>query len=330
MKIDSGSIYMESTRNYQSVRTTAKRFEVAARNEEEEQTTDATTQNPYEEWEARYHALTDRVHVRSSEETAKNSIREWTIRYIFDLLFTGRSGSTQEALDGQTVQQSAPKLMPITYVEEATVMEREETSFDTSGTVRTSDGRELSFNIHVGMSREFTQTFRRSLQFAAGNMCDPLVINLDTDMAELSDQRFFFDLDADGELDEISNLQSGSGFLAIDEGDDGVVTDGRELFGTKSGDGFADLARFDLDGNGWIDENDPIWSKLRIWCPDAEGKGMLYSLAEKGVGAFCLGNVSTEFSLYEEASLRGMIRKSGMFLFENGRAGTLQHLDLAK
>ena len=30
----------------------------------------------------------------------------------------------------------------------------------------------------------------------------------------------------------------------------------RELFGTKSGNGFADLAKYDSDGNGWIDEAD--------------------------------------------------------------------------
>ena len=64
---------------------------------------------------------------------------------------------------------------------------------------------------------------------------------------ELSDQTFYFDLDADGKEEEISVL-NGSGYLALDKNGDGVINDGSELFGTKNGDGFADLARYDEDG----------------------------------------------------------------------------------
>ena len=77
-----------------------------------------------------------------------------------------------------------------------------------------------------------------------------------------------FDIDADGEEESISYLQGGSGYLALDKNGDGVINDGSELFGTKSGDGFADLAEYDADGNGWIDENDPIFDKLLIWAKD--------------------------------------------------------------
>ena len=80
---------------------------------------------------------------------------------------------------------------------------------------------------------------------------------------ELSDQTFYFDLDADGEEEEISMLK-GSGYLALDKNEDGIINDGSELFGTGNGDGFADLARYDEDGNGWIDENDSILSLIHI------------------------------------------------------------------
>lgn len=56
----------------------------------------------------------------------------------------------------------------------------------------------------------------------------------------------------------------GSGFLALDRNQNGVVDDGSELFGTQSGDGFAHLALYDQDSNGWIDANDPVFDKLRI------------------------------------------------------------------
>ena len=54
-------------------------------------------------------------------------------------------------------------------------------------------------------------------------MVDPLVINLEGDIAGLQDQTFFFDLDADGVEEEISMLGSGSGYLALDKNGDGVL-----------------------------------------------------------------------------------------------------------
>ena len=76
--------------------------------------------------------------------------------------------------------------------------------------------------------------------------------------------------------------------------------------------------------------NDEIWNKLKIWVMDAEGNGQLYSLAEKGVGAICIQNVSTDFMLTgQNNQTNGMIRKTGIFLYENGNVGTVQHVDLA-
>jgi hypothetical protein len=181
------------------------------------------------------------------------------------------------------------------------------------------------------MSRQFQQTFKEDLQIASVKMCDPLVINLDTDVAQLSDQKFYFDIDADGEMDEISQLDGRSGYLALDQNGDGVINDGSELFGTASGDGFADLAQYDEDGNGWIDENDAVWSKLQIWCKDENGQDVLYRLADKGVGAICLQKASTDFTLQgAEGQTNGAIRSTGIFLYENGNVGTVQHVDVAK
>lgn len=210
-------------------------------------------------------------------------------------------------------------------------IEAEDTAFTTKGTVRTSDGREISFNVNVGMSRRFQQYYQEEFQQASVDLCDPLVINLDTDVAELSDQTFYFDIDGDGELDEISQLGAGSGYLALDKNGDGIINDGNELFGTSSGNGFADLAKYDEDGNGWIDENDAIWDKLKIWCKDENGNDVLYRLADKGVGAICLQNVATDFALKgQEGQTKGAIRNTGVFLYENGNVGTVQHVDVAK
>lgn len=207
--------------------------------------------------------------------------------------------------------------------------ETENTGFATQGTVKCADGREINFNLNVTMSRSFQEYYEENVRMMEVSMCDPLVINLDGNIAELSDQTFLFDLDGDGQKDEINRLGAGSGFLALDKNGDGVINDGNELFGTKSGNGFADLAAYDTDHNGFIDEGDEIWDKLKFWVTDENGEGQLYSLAEKGVGAICLQNAATDFAITDENNqAKGRIRNTGFFLYENGEAGSVQHVDM--
>ncbi len=216
-------------------------------------------------------------------------------------------------------------------IEETHFTETQELEFTSAGSVTTSDGRTIDFNLNIGMSRSFSQYYRQEVTSVA-NMCDPLVLNFSGDMADLTDTKFYFDLDLDGEEDEISTLSSGSGFLAYDKNSDGRINDGSELFGTSSGDGFKDLAAYDSDGNGWIDENDDIYDKLKIWVKDASGNDSLYSLKDKNVGAIYLGSADTNLMLRSSATgaLNGALRRTGIFLYEDGSgAGTMSHLDIA-
>ena len=210
------------------------------------------------------------------------------------------------------------------------VSESESTTFASSGMVKTQDGRSIDFNIEVSMSRAFTSQIN-TLTTQNYIKTDPLVINLDTDIGSVTDQKFLFDLDSDGEEEEISFAGKGSGFLALDKNGDGRIGDGSELFGTKSGDGFKDLAAFDEDGNGWIDENDSIYSKLKVWTKDEAGNDYLINLKDADVGAIYLDNADTQFSLKDGNNrLNGEIKKTGIYLHEStGAAGTLNHVDLA-
>ena len=210
------------------------------------------------------------------------------------------------------------------------VSESESTTFASSGMVKTQDGRSIDFNIEVSMSRAFTSQIN-TLTTQNYIKTDPLVINLDTDIGSVTDQKFLFDLDSDGDEEEISFAGKGSGFLALDRNGDGRIGDGSELFGTKSGDGFKDLAAFDEDGNGWIDENDSIYSKLKVWTKDEAGKDYLINLKDADVGAIYLDNADTQFSLKDGNNrLNGEIKKTGIYLHEStGAAGTLNHVDLA-
>lgn len=255
-------------------------------------------------------------------------IRSEVVNYLLDLFFG--DGKAKNLLDD--FYGGSRQAFGGTYSKSSYFYEKETTSFQTNGSVVTADGRRISFQVDVEMTRSFASAVNQQIHFGAARVCDPLVINLDSSIASVSDQKFLFDLDVDGEEDEISMLTGGSGFLALDRNGNGKIDNGSELFGTKSGDGFADLEAYDIDKNGWIDEADAIFDKLRIWYKDENGNDRLVKLKEAGIGAICLRNTDTQFSLNNHTTNRtnAYIRKSGIFLYENGGVGTVQHLDLVQ
>jgi hypothetical protein len=216
------------------------------------------------------------------------------------------------------------------YDFEETYIEKEYMQFSATGIVNTADGKQIKFELSLEMSRSFME--KNELHIRAGDAVkkDPLVINYDGKAAELTNQRFSFDIDADGEQDRIPFTKSGSGFLVFDKNNDGKINDGTELFGALTGNGFAELSKYDSDSNDWIDESDPIYDKLGIWTKDHSGKDSIFSLRQKDIGAIYLGNVLTKFSLNNlfDNSKLGKTVSTGLFLNENGKPGTVQQLDL--
>lgn len=210
--------------------------------------------------------------------------------------------------------------------------EAETTSFNGRGSVQTADGRSIDFNVSMQMSRAFIEEssiLSNSTQYV---LTDPLVIQLEDAPNTISDQKWFFDIDGDGVKEEISQLANGNGFLALDENENGIIDDGSELFGTKSGNGFSDLAAYDEDGNGWIDENDSVYSKLKIWTKDANGNDKLMDLKQADIGAIYLGYADTEFThkSLNTNETQAVVRQTGIYLREStGTAGTIQQVDFA-
>ena len=245
-----------------------------------------------------------------------------------------KNPETERLEDPSGPQQQGPRRagFGIEYDYYSARIEAEHTSFSAQGMVKTADGQEISIEMELNMSRRFME--EQSISIRAGDaqqrLKDPLVLNFNGSAAELSETKFSFDLDADGREDQVSLLNSNSGFLALDKNADGIINDGTELFGAQSGNGFADLSAYDEDGNQWIDEADAIYSKLRIWSRDADGNDQLFALGQKDVGAIYLGNVSTAFDLAttDDNTLLGQVASTGLFLKESGGAGTVQQLNL--
>ena len=337
MIIGSSTIGMESVRKFSSVRTDA----YLSSSEDVMEKPMSSFEDSVNNFLKRSKGSTGagklhRIGNNSQEEDALTRIRRSSIEYLIRILFGEEyeedNYSLFEITSGKNQSGFTARQLAITTCEQHYYSEEEETSFQAQGKVVTADGRELSFNLGFSLSRSFEQKYQIETTNISSVLCDPLVINLDSNIASVSDQKIRFDLDADGTEDSVSLLKPGSGYLALDQNDNGVIDDGSELFGTRSGDGFYDLSKYDSDGNGWIDEADEIFDKLKICVYDENGKQTLYKLRDKDIGAIFLGNVNTEHSLNNPVSNRtnGVVRKTGIFLYENGAAGTIQHIDLAK
>lgn len=256
----------------------------------------------------------------ASAEYNKLQFSEGTVRVIGQI--NGLTGEISTNANNGTVWQKST-------IESSFMEETENTAYSAQGIVKTADGRSIGFNVQVEMSRSFCAEYE-SITNESYIVTDPLVINFDTDNVSVTDQKFLFDLDSDGEEEEISFVGKGSGFLALDKNGDGVINDGSELFGTKSGDGFKDLAQYDDDGNGWIDESDEVFNRLRIWTKNEKGEDELIDLKKAGVGAIYLSGADTKFSLNDSDTneTNAIVRKTGIYLKESGEAGTINHLDL--
>jgi hypothetical protein len=200
--------------------------------------------------------------------------------------------------------------------------------FAAQGSITSTDGRSISFELNLSMASQTTMA--RTMSFDAGLLLDPLVLQFDTTSPLLGDSFFTFDLDGDGKAEQIARPGCGCGFLAFDRNGDGVINDGLELFGPSSGSGFAELAQLDSDANLWIDENDPLFSRLSVWRHGEDGETTLQSLAEAGVGAIALTHAGTTFQLRAgDGRVLGQVAASGIFLTESGEIRALQELDLA-
>ena len=181
-----------------------------------------------------------------------------------------------------------------------TYEEQESVNVTAGGTIRTADNREFDFSMDLLMERRFFNESSVQKTESGYTLIDPLVVQTGAQSPMFGGARFSFDLDMDGETEDLAGLSSGYAFLALDSNNDGKINDGSELFGPTTGDGFYELAAYDQDNNMWIDENDEIFDQLVLWNPDAETGTTLTSLKDAGLGAIYLGGVSSQFSLTGE------------------------------
>lgn len=348
MIITQSAIAMESQYRYREERVVTERLEVQSGNPPPEPLPDESAPDPNR------HAVTVDISAPpkrldlSSPLDAQGRLQMMILQHLYEAM-TGRRMTLMAPQDlprgpeAATVEVSSLDIAAVAsqpaaesegdagmiYQRNSYYAEREAFSVATQGIVHTADGREIAISAALHMSREYVE--QSSLTITAGNvvMTDPLVINFDGLGAQLDTTRFAFDLDSDGDAEQIASLRPGSGYLALDKNGDGAITNGSELFGPQTGQGFAELARHDEDGNGFIDEGDSIYHQLRIWQRHEDGSSSLMALGDVNLGAIYLGHVSTPLQLTGPGNeTLGEITHSGLYIREDGSTGVAQQINL--
>jgi len=225
---------------------------------------------------------------------------------------------------------SSPAMSAYEYWESHThtYSESEMTRFFANGIVNTADGNQIDFSFEMNMERSFFREESVAWSEKGFTLIDPLIVTTGVTTPQLFGAGFSFDLDLDGTLDTLRPPGQGTGFLALDKNRDGRINDGGELFGPGTGDGFKELAAYDLDRNFWIDENDAVFDDLILWEQDQQGIMHLTRIREAGIGAIYLAGVNTAFDLKNrENELLARVKKSSIALNQDGSVSSVQEVD---
>jgi len=126
---------------------------------------------------------------------------------------------------------------------------------------------------------------------------DPLVLDLGGEGVNTNAvQQVRFDIDADGRLDTVNQLDENNAYLALDRNANGRIDNGAELFGDQHGatNGFEELRNFDDNGDGQINALDSIFTELRLF---RASSNETQSLTDAGVRSIKLDYQNTDIAL---------------------------------
>ena len=101
------------------------------------------------------------------------------------------------------------------------VQESEKLTLGAQGSIQLLGGKTVEISMQSQLSRydSFSMTSTQSL----AQMTDPLVVNLQGDLAQIdASKTFSFDLNSDGTKEDISLLGRNNGFLALDKNDTSI------------------------------------------------------------------------------------------------------------
>lgn len=325
MKISSSALHL----GYEHQKTTSQ-AQLTNSNASE---ADGTTSNRAGITQTQQQSLTDSISSHSQSLVTDTNSGETSYFESAEFLEAVSSVFLEEDMTVSSVQTlNDNRVIATQQVEVTSVTQFEsDTHIQTNamGIVTTEDGREIDFLLELNYDRNI-KTTQESTFTGERNLIDPLVINLNGGAPSLSSGYFEFDLDSDGTKETLNQTSNGTGFLALDKNGNGEIDNGQELFGPNSNSGFGELAQYDDDDNGWIDENDAIFSQLSFMDFDENGEQQTRSLSEVGLGALYLGSKEMDLDFFDgDGNFQANIAKNGVALKENGQAVSLQEIHYA-
>lgn len=170
---------------------------------------------------------------------------------------------------------------------------------------------------------------------------DPIVLDLDgngIDTISVDEGGVYFDLDNNGFAEKTGWINPNDGILALDRDGNGLIDAGKELFGdrtilddgTTASSGFEALAYLDSNQDWIIDENDDLFSDLRVWI-DANQDGVsspqeLFSLAQVGVKS-----IDLNYSYDGQVDASGnVVARVGSFTRQDGTTSSVKEFLLSR
>lgn len=248
---------------------------------------------------------------RILEQLSSGKLLSWLDGTAFDKI-----QAQQQQLEAEASTAAAPA--------ESTIMEfnyrYQAVAASFTGAVQLEDGSSQSFAFSFSLQERYASFSIRQEAI----LKDPLIVSTTGQSFQWTGASQSFDFHSDGSNIGLPTLASGQYYLSYDRNQDGRITQGRELFGPATGQGFAELAALDEDKDGFVDSSDSAWQQLSLWRPGETPT----SLTEAGIGALSAQSVATSFGLYDGNALLARIARSGIFLSEQGKVGLLQQVDL--
>ncbi len=199
------------------------------------------------------------------------------------------------------------------------------TSVAASFGVTSSVGGAYSGASGVGVKVDGVRLNASAIIAVANVIVDPLVFDLKGDGFDFrpTEDGVDFDFQGDGEKQRTAFIQGDDALLFLDRDHQGVVRDGRQLFGNTDGyaNGFEKLRQHDDNGDGVIDEQDAVFEELRLWV-ERNGNGVCeaeetLSLREAGITSINLHYENTRV----EDGKGNLIGQAGGFTRTDGSQG---------
>jgi hypothetical protein len=189
-----------------------------------------------------------------------------------------------------------------------------------SGQLTLDSGESIQFALDFSMEVSWAR-----YSYSEQRLQDPLLLSLAGTPVQLTDSSTEFDLLGNGHMVKLPQLGAQQYYLAYDRDQNKQINNGTELFGPTTGNGFAELAEFDDNGNGFIDPSDDIWQYLYLWQPEQN----LLSMQQAQLGAISIESVVTRMPLYNsQHQLTAQLQRSGLAFQQDGTPALVQQIDL--